>query len=489
MDTSAETTSSADQTRHIAVVGGGISGLAAAHRIVELDPSTKVTLFEASPRLGGVLQTIETEGFLLERSADNFLTNLPWAVDLCKRIGFEDELLETNEENRRALVVHRGQLLPVPEGFLLLAPQRMWPVLKSPLLSWRGKLRLALERFVRPRRDGVDESLKEFACRRLGREAFERIVQPLVGGIYTADPDKLSVAATMPKFVEMERKYGSLTRGIKKSTRKTSSHTGARYSMFVAPREGMSGLVRAIAERLPADCVRLESPVEHVAALEDGRWRLRYARGEYRQSEVHDFDGLILATPVPRTSRLLESVDAEMSSELGGIECASSAVVTFALRRDQIRREIDGFGFVVPATENRQTLAGSFSSIKFPGRAPDGCISVRVFIGGALQNELLEKSDDELQQLASKELDELIGITGDPLFASVTRWNEAMPQYHVGHTERIRRVKDRVADLPGLALAGNIYEGVGVPNCIHSGETAAEAVMQSFDTGEVGRNK
>ena len=483
MDTSADSTDSTQQSRQVAVVGGGISGLAAAHRLGELDPSVKVTLLEASSRLGGVLETVVEDGFLLERSADNFLTNLPWAVDLCRRIGFEDQLLETNDVNRRALVVHRGQLVPVPEGFLLLAPQRVWPVLRSPLLSWRGKLRLALERFVRPRRDGVDESLAQFACRRLGREAFERIVQPLVGGIYTADPEKLSVAATMPRFVEMEQKFGSLTRGIKHSSRDTSSHTGARYSMFVAPRDGMSSLVRAIADRLPHDCVRLDSPVEHVARLDDGRWRLRYARGEYRQSEVHDFDALVLALPAPRAGRLLEEVDRELSAGLCGIEYASSAVVTLAYRREQIGRELDGFGFVVPATENRQILAGSFSSNKYAGRAPDGCVSIRVFVGGAMQSELLAKSDDELEQLARGELGELIGTSGDPLFSSVTRWNDAMPQYHVGHMDRIGRVKDRLSQLAGLALAGNAYEGVGVPNCIHSGEQAAQSVVDAICPG------
>ncbi|MCG8583753.1 MAG: protoporphyrinogen oxidase, partial [Pirellulales bacterium] len=234
--------------RHIAVVGGGIAGLAAAHRVGELDASVRVTLFEASERLGGVLQTVHRDGFLLERSADNFLTNVPWAVDLCRRIGFEDQLLETNSTNRRALVVHRGRLVPVPDGFLLLAPQRVGPVLRSPLLSISGKLRLACERFVRARRDGVEESLTQFAIRRLGRQGFERIVQPLVGGIYTADPDKLSVAATMPRFVDMEREHGSLTRGIKKSSqKKAAEHSGARYSMFVAPRDGMSSLVDALA--------------------------------------------------------------------------------------------------------------------------------------------------------------------------------------------------------------------------------------------------
>ena len=438
-----------------------------------------MTLFEASKRLGGVLQTVERDGFLLERSADNFLTNVPWAVDLCRRVGLEDELLETNSTNRRALVVHRGKLLPVPEGFLLLAPQRVGPVLRSPLLSWRGKMRLACERFVPARRDGREESLSEFAQRRLGREAFERIVQPLVGGIYTADPDRLSVAATLPRFTDMEREFGSLTRGMKKSKRpqQAESNSGARYSMFVAPRQGMSALIDAIAARLTPDSVQYESPVEHIAQTEDGRWRMRHARGEYRQSQVHDFDALVLAAPIAHTARLLESVAPQAAAELARIESASSAVVTFGFRRDQISHALDGFGFVVPAAENRRILAGSFSSNKFPGRAPEGCVSIRVFLGGALQSELLERDDSELTAIAHEELEELIGVSGEPLFSTVTRWNEAMPQYHVGHNALIERVQNSIAALPGLELAGNVFVGVGVPHCIHSGEQAAERIL------------
>ena len=468
--------------RQVAVVGGGIAGLAAAHRLGELDPTIQVSLFEASKRLGGVLQTVHRDGFLLERSADNFLTNVPWAVDLCRRIGFEGELLETNSENRRALVVCRGRLVPVPEGFQLLAPLRVGPVLRSPLLSWRGKIRLAWERYVSARRDGSEETLSEFARRRLGREVYERIVQPLVGGIYTADPEKLSVAATLPRFIEMERQHGSLTRGIKKSShaQQAASHAGARYSLFVAPRKGMSSLVEAIASRLPADSVQLESPVEHIHRIEEGRWRLRHVRGEYRQSQVHDFDAIVLATPSRFTARLLESVDAQTAAELAAIESVSSAVVTLGYRRDQISHALDGFGFVVPAVENRRILAGSFSSNKFPGRAPHGCVSVRVFLGGALQSDLLEHSDEELQNIVQEELGELIGASGEPLLATVTRWIDAMPQYHVGHVAKMDRVSARLVNLPGLALAGNVYGGVGVPNCIESGENAADRVIAAL---------
>jgi protoporphyrinogen/coproporphyrinogen III oxidase len=239
---------STESSRRIAVIGGGISGLAAAHRLVELQPAAKVTLFESSHRLGGVLETIRRDGYLIERSADMFTTKEPWALDLCRRVGLEDQLLNTNEAFRRAFVVHRGQLVQAPEGFTLMSPARMLPVLKTPLLSWRGKARLAWERFLPPRRDESDESLHDFAVRRLGREVYDRLVQPLIGGIYTADPTKLSMQAAMPEFVAMEREFGNLTRGIREKATKTNREgTGARYGMFLGLRDGMGSLVDAIA--------------------------------------------------------------------------------------------------------------------------------------------------------------------------------------------------------------------------------------------------
>jgi oxygen-dependent protoporphyrinogen oxidase len=251
-----------DSAFSVAVIGGGISGLAAAHRLVELDPAVRVTLFEAGERLGGVLGTIRRDAYLIERSADMLTTKEPWALDLCRRIGFADQLLGTTPANRRAFVVRRGKLLPIPEGFTLMSPARAWPIVKSPIFSPLGKLRMACDYFSRPRRSDADESLQSFVVRHFGREAFDRLVQPLIGGIYTADPARLSMRATLPQFVALERDFGSLIRGMRYTNpkRQRGSHaeqsSGARYGLFVTPRDGMSSLVEAIAGRLPAGCVR-----------------------------------------------------------------------------------------------------------------------------------------------------------------------------------------------------------------------------------------
>lgn len=429
-------------------------------------------MLEASDRLGGVLKTTRGDGYLIEQAADNFITNIPWAVELCRRLGFDDQLLPTDDRYRTAYVLHRGRLVPVPDGFALLAPARVWPVIRTPLLSWRGKLRLACEMFQPAARNGGDESLESFAVRRLGRETYERIVQPLVGGIYTADPQKLSLAATLPRFLEMERKHGSLIRGAlrqkrgqREGDRKSS---GARYSLFVAPRDGMASLVEAIAQRLPAGSIQRNAPVEQVHADADGTWRIRC-----KDRPAERFDAVIVTVPATGAASLLGEVDGQLANLLGQIPYAGASVVSVGYRREQIAHPLDGFGYVVPAIENRPVLAASFSSIKYAGRAPEGCVLIRVFIGGALQPELAQLPDDQLQRIATGELAQTLGARGEPQLSEIARWDGAMPQYHLGHLDLVGQIEARVAELAGLEIAGNAYRGVGVPQCIHSGEEAA----------------
>ena len=468
-----------DATRRIAVIGGGISGLAAALRLVELAPSARVTIFEASNRVGGVLDTIRRDGYLIERSADMFTTKDPWALDLCRRVGLEDQLLNTNEAFRRAFVVHRGKLVPVPEGFTLMSPARMLPVLKTPLLSWRGKARLAWERCVPMRRDNSDESLQDFATRRLGREVYDRLVQPLIGGIYTADPTKLSMQAAMPEFVAMEKEFGNLTRGVREKATKTKSEgTGARYGMFLGLRDGMSSLVDAVVRHLPDGCLQLNSAVQSVRR-HGNYWQVEVAKTSQTSAirTRHEFDALILATRAPHAAALLREVDVRLADELASIQYASAAVPILGYRRNQIIHPLDGFGFVVPIVEKRQILSGSFTSVKFPGRAPDDRVLFRVFIGGACQDELVRLSDSELYKIAQRELAELLGIHGEPQVRELVRWNHAMPQYHLGHLDRTAKIEQIVSNLPAFALAGNAYRGVGIPCCVRSGELAAERAV------------
>ena len=466
-----------NHSRHVAVIGGGITGLAAAHRLLELDPSIRVTLLEASSRLGGVLETVQRDGFTVEQSADNFITNVPWAIDLCRRLGLTDQLQPTSDRHRRAFVVFRGRLEPIPEGFLIMAPSRVGPVLRTPILSPLGKLRLLGELFVPARKNVGDESLASFVSRRLGRETYQRLVQPLVGGIYTADPEKLSVEATMPRFVEMERTHGSLIRAAwqqAKARDKTQNGAGARYSMFMALRGGMSSLVDALAARLPSDSVLLNASVSKIKQEPAGGWSLHVAGDSLERLAV---DAVIVATPAHQAARLLSELDGDLARHLRQIQYASCAVVSLGYRRKQIGHPLDGFGFVTPSIERRQILSGSFSSVKYPGRAPDGCELLRVFIGGACQPELVDLPDDRLLETAKQEIASLLSVTGDVLFQDIRRWRSTMPQYHVGHVRLVAKLQAQAERFPGLKLAGNAYSGVGVPHCIHSGEQAAEAIV------------
>jgi oxygen-dependent protoporphyrinogen oxidase len=341
---------------------------------------------------------------------------------------------------------------------------------------------------VRARTATGDESLASFVRRRLGREAFDRLVQPLVGGIYTADPEQLSMAATLGRFQELERQHGSLICAAwnEKTQPGERTDSGARYSMFVAPRDGLSSLVAAVAKRLPEGSIRLNAAVQSVSPTAGGGWSVKLTSDEMLASEA-----VILAAPAPVAAKLVafarDTNTSEISSlhslagELRGIEYAGASVVVLAVRRDQIALPPTGFGFVVPAIESRQILACSFASLKFTGRAPQDEVLIRVFVGGALQPELANLPDEDLLRIVHQELVDLIGLRGEPRLTQINRWQGAMPQYHLGHLERVARIERLVTQLPGLALAGNAYRGVGIPQCIRSGEQAAERIAALFE--------
>ncbi len=471
--------------KRIAVVGGGLSGLSAAHRLLELASSQNLPLdlsvLEASPQIGGVMGTERIGGYLVETGADSFITNKPWAVDLCRRLGIEDHLIPTAETFRGALVLRKGKPLPVPEGFQLVSPAKVWPVLTSPIFSPWGKLRMGLEYFLPRRKSRDDESLADFVRRRFGREALERLVQPLVGGIYTSDPEKLSLQATMPQFVQMEREHRSLIRASRKKAKNNSSRetkaelsaSGARYGLFATLKGGISELLDALAEKVREQAtICLNASVRSLSREPNGTWRMELSDGS-----VQKFDAIVLAIPTYRAGELLKDTDADLSRWLSEIEYASTAIVVSGHKLSDIKHPLDAFGLVIPAIERRRILAVSFTSRKFPDRAPAGCVELRTFVGGAMQPEELNRTDEEIIQMVRAELRELLGVAGEPDFVRLARWNRAMPQYHLGHLDRVEKIESRIKRHPGLALAGNAYRGVGIPDCIHSGELAAESLI------------
>lgn len=464
-------------TKRIAVIGAGIAGLAAAIHMRKAQPESQVTIYESSGRAGGVLETIYDGPYLIERSADNFATLIPDALELCKLTGYTDQMISPQPNGRQAFVLNRGRILPIPVGFSLVQPTRVWPILTTGTLSLAGKLRMLGEYFVKARLSDEDESLESFATRRLGREAFENLVEPIVSGIFTADPSRLSVQATLPQFVKMEREQGGLIRGYLAARKQDAAAvsrraSGARYDQFMAPRQGMSHWINHLVSTLPADTIRFHQPVEGIERQGADNWQVSTGG----QSE--QFDAVIMAAPVQHAAKCLQSASADLASSLREIEYASSAVAVVIVDRAEIKGRIDGFGLIVPAREGRPVLAISYTSNKYAGRVPDDQLMLRIFLGGATQPEVVERSDEALMELASQQLREILDWRGEKFrWQGLVRWREAMPQYHLGHNARVESIMQQARQLGNLRLCGAGYSGVGIPQTVRSARLAVESLM------------
>ncbi len=463
----------------IVVVGGGIAGLSAAHRLAESKrPGLEVTLLERADRFGGIIRTIEHDGCLIELGPDSFLSSKPWLADLAGRLGVADRIIHTASSQRRAHVVYRGRLHPLPDGFLMMAPTRIRPMVTTSLFSWTGKVRCALDLLL-PRGPAIDdESLGAFVRRRFGGEVLERVVQPLIGGIYAGDPDALSLKATIPRFLEMERRHRSVIKAMVAQRRAATKRqggspagSGARYGELVSFDRGMETIVQALLKHLPSDAMHTRTEVVSLQR-EGNSWRV--ASGDGREFVA---DGVILALPSGKSAELLHDTDSALHAELSAIPHASSAVMNLVYRRSDVPHPLDCFGFVVPAVEERKIIACTFSSVKFPNRALEGLVLLRAFIGGVRQQDLLDVDDEEMLRYVRDELHDLMGIEAAPRHTMLTRYPDAMPQYLVGHARRMERIESLLEKHPGLALAGNAYGGVGLPDCVHSGEQAAERIL------------
>ena len=465
-------------TPPIVIVGAGISGLACARRLLDLTgaaggPPPGVVLLEAAPRPGGVIATEERDGWLIEGGPDCFITDKPWAVDLCRRLGLEDAIIGTNPALRRSFIWKRGRLVPIPEGYYLLAPARIVPFLTSPILSPAGRLRVACEVFLPRRPAPADESLASFVRRRFGREALEWLAQPLVAGIYNANPESLSLRATFPRFLDLERTHRSVILGLLRGRRAApgagSGTSGARYGLFATLRHGLGSLVDRLAAGLPEGALRTGT---RAVALDRGSppaaWIVRTDRGETIAAR-----SLVLALPAGAAAALLRGADPALAEMLGAIRYGGAATVSLAYARRDVPRGIQGFGFVVPRAEGRDLVACTVSSQKFAGRAPEDGLLLRAFLPchdpGAADPERLEET-------ARREIRDLLGITAPPILARAFAYPGALPQYTVGHLERVAGIEARLRGLPGLFLAGNGLHGIGVPDCVRSGERAAEAL-------------
>ncbi|HEU5465134.1 MAG TPA: protoporphyrinogen oxidase [Candidatus Binatia bacterium] len=470
-----------EMSRRVVVVGGGIAGLAAAHRLHELSRARscalEVVLLEASARLGGAIGTERAGEFVIEAGPDSFITEKPWALRLCERLGLTERLVSTESAYQKIYVVYQGKLISLPAGFFLLAPTRIGSFLQSPLFSWRGKLRTVAELLIPRGRSDGDESLGAFVRRRFGREMLERVAQPLVAGIYAADPERLSLSATMPRFQEMEGRRRSIILAMRSEQRRRArgreAGSGARWSLFVSLRGGMQELVDTLSRRLDAASTRLQA---RATVLSRGPAKTGWRIVADNQQEF-DADAVVLATPAFRAGVMLEGLEPGAAGELKQIGYVSTATVSLAFRRADFPKPPDSFGFIVPAAENRKIMACTFSSLKYPGRAPQEFILLRAFVGDALQPELLDLDDATIEQNIRAELGNLLGVHAAPVLSRIYRHPKSMPQYHVGHQARIARIERALQRFPTLALAGSAYHGVGIADCVGSGEEAAEKII------------
>ena len=471
-----------DTAKHIVIVGGGITGLAAARAVALAAPGVTVTVLEASDRLGGKIVTVQDHGFVVEGGPESWLAAKDWMTDLCDEIGLGGSLESTRPENRGSRVLWGGQLHRIPEGLSGLVPTRLRPILTSSLLSPAGKARLGLDWVLRPRTDANDESLEHFISRRLGRQAYERLIEPLMAGIYAGDGGQLSTMSTFPQLRAAEREHGGIIRGVIANRKRALAGGSAPRAGFLAPTAGMGAVVDALTSDLLGHEVALRTGVTvtrlaRTSAEAPDRYVLSTAHGEDVVA-----DGLVLATPAPVTAGLLSDGDNGLApiaaANLRHIPLVNSVTLSLAFRRRDVEHPLRGYGYVVPRVQRRPILASTWTSSKWAHRAPDDMVLLRFYVGRAGDRDGFTLSDDEIQALALTELREVLKVDAIPIRRWVFRWPGGSPQYTVGHADRIAEAERRVASLPGVALAGCSYHGVGIPDCVRSGQRAAERVVR-----------
>lgn len=470
-----------DKAPHVVIVGGGITGLAAAYYIhnksQQAGMPVQYTLLERDPSLGGKIVSQHDDGYLVEGGPDCFLTRKPWALALCRELGLEDSLLGTNEERRRVFVLSGGRLHPLPEGVMLIVPTRFLPFATSRLISIPGKLRMGMDLFIPPRREDGDETLGSFVRRRLGKEALDKIAEPLLSGIHVSDPEHLSLKSSFPRLMDVERKYGSLIKGMLAARRMIENGDNGsrpRLPMFMTLRGGMQQLADTLIDRLDESAVRTGVGVASLTSLNTG--------GPPYEVRTHDgqtlrADAVLLSTPADVSSELVADLDADLARDLARVRYVSTAVVSLGYRHQEGSPSLNGFGFIIPKTEGRRITACTWSSTKFDYRAPANHKLVRCFVGGPGREEMVDLDDEALERVVRDEVADIMGLRGEPDLVRIFRWRKVNPQYDLGHLDRVGEMRARAKRHGGLYLAGSSYDGVGVPDCVRQAEDATDSLL------------
>jgi oxygen-dependent protoporphyrinogen oxidase len=475
----------------VIIVGGGITGLATAYRLLkparEAATPIEVTVIEGRAELGGNIRTERIDGLVIDGGPDAFVITKPHATALCKELGLGDRLIGTTAENRKVYILHAGRLHALPEGMVLTVPSRVMPMVKTKLLSWRAKARMALDLVLPKRADKADESIGAFMRRRLGSEVTERIAEPLLGGIFAGDVEALSARATFPQLVELEERHGSLIKGVLAQRKARAAALGAdpnakhtAPSAFYSLVGGMGELIETLAAEVAklGGVIKTSTRIEKITAGDPRARFLLEAKTPSGDRESLEADDLVLALPAYAAAHVVRDIDAELATILRAVPYESTATVLLGYRREEIPHPLDATGLIIPKTERRRALAATFVTSKWEHRAPPGVALLRVFVGGHRDPSALEQSDDALVRLARDELAALIGVKAEPFFIRVYRHERASAQPTVGHADRMRRARERAAAHPGLHLAGAAFEGVGIPDCVRQAGEVASRLLQ-----------
>lgn len=473
---------------HIVVIGGGISGLTAAYGFLEESRKTGLhstcTVLETSQRWGGKIQSRQWRNLVIEEGPDSFLSVKPWAIQLCEELGLADQLVNTNEDQGRTFCFTRGKLRELPQGLVAFIPTKLGPFLSSGIMSWLGILRMGAEWFVPPsRRTDEDETIASFFCRRMGREAFERFIEPLVAGIYAGDAQELSIKATFPRFVELEQRHGGLIRGLLAQRRlppqNPSRSESPRRTMFTTLRGGLGDLVEALRVRIASNGGRLQGGAQVINLEMTGSSPSRY-RVVLANHEAILADGVIVATPAYSAGSVLRTLCEPLTELLNQIPYASTATVTLSYQREAVASRIRGFGFIVPRIEGKSLIAATWSSLKWPCRSSSQHVVLRCYVGGRGREAILSKDDGDITQYVQEELRRIVGIDTSPVFTHLARWDQSMPQYTPGHLERVKAIQERLTSFPRLALTGAAYHGIGIPDCVRDGMQSGTGLAQAL---------